>query len=444
MKRRKINFFISVIVLTLVTIFIYLLERTGYPQRDLFRYLYFIPIGYAAFYFGASGGFYMGIASTALYIPLLIADLDKTGFDSRSIEIQVTLIIFIILGFTAGYLFEKNQKKKTDYHILYRLSKTMTSSILPEKIYNDFLKTTLRILNALRGVILIKDNNYFFIGANLGYKEDERYLLKTFNSEPQSTILNLVYSTGKNLIVNNPSFDSRFTISREQSSLCKQFIVLPIAEKNSKIGLLLIEGKRNNNVFNKEEIKLLNTALSTLSLAISNINLHNLATIDGLTNLYVHRYFEKRLEREINDAKKNNHNLSLIMADIDKFKTINDTYGHQQGDIVLQEVARIIIKNSISDFVPCRYGGEEFAIICPKQDKFEAARYAEKIRQLIENHIFILKDTEVKITLSLGVSSFPADTSYAKQLVEKSDQALYQAKQTGRNRVCIDQTNSIS
>ena len=444
MKNRKLYFFLIVAILTIVTAVIYFLEKTGYAQKDIFRYLYFIPIGIAAFYFGTAGGFYMGVTSTVIYIPILITDLEKNGLGAHNLEMLVTLFIFIFLGFTSGYLSEKNQKKKTDYHTLYRLSKAMTTNILTEKIYNDFLKTALKVTSAQRGVILVKDSNYFNIKAIFGYKEEDRYLLKTFNSEPQSTILNLVHSASKNLIVNNPVLDPRFIIPSEQYVNCKQFIILPIFEKNLKLGVLLLEGKKNDRPFTKEEVKILNTALATLCLVIQNNNLHNLATIDGLTNLYVHRYFEKRLELEIAESKRESHNLSLIMADIDKFKSINDTYGHQQGDLVLQEVAKIILRTTNQKSIACRYGGEEFAIILPELDKFGAAQQAEKIRSAIENQIFVLKETEVKITISLGVATFPQDTLYGKELVEKADQALYQSKQTGRNRVCISQINEGS
>ena len=189
----------------------------------------------------------MGVASSVVYIPLLFADLEANGLTSKSIELQATLILLVILGFTGGYLFETNQRKKTDYHTLYRLTRSMTNNVLPRKIYNDFLKIALKTMSANRGVILIKDNNYFDVKSICGYKEDEKYLLKTFNSEPQSTILNLVYSTGKNLVVNNPILDPRFAIPSDQRSKCGQFIILPISGKNTKLGVILIEGKRNNS-----------------------------------------------------------------------------------------------------------------------------------------------------------------------------------------------------
>jgi len=441
-KSRKLKFFLAVAQIVIVTIAVYWLEQKNTPSSFLFRYLYLFPIVYSAYFFGTSGGFYAAAISSSLYIPILIINILIYGVEQKNIELIITIGIFLVLGSTFGALIEKTTKSKINYKALYKINRAIASNLMIDKIYYDFLKTILQVLRYTKGLIVVKENNYFDIKVNIGYQEEERHLLKKLNSEPQSTILNLVFSTKKNLIANNPLFDSRFIIPQDQK--IAPFALIPIGYRDYKVGVLVLETKSSGQKFEPTEIKLLNTVTSHLALAIQNISLHDLATTDGLTGLFVHRYFDKRLEIELKKLSEPNQNLSLIMADIDKFKMINDAYGHQQGDLVLKEIAKIITKSIPNQYVACRYGGEEFALIAPNQNKFEAARVAEVVRKNVEQNTFFLKNNEVRITLSLGIATAPQDTKFPKELTEKADSALYQAKQTGRNKVCLYQTPSTN
>jgi len=127
------------------------------------------------------------------------------------------------------------------------------------------------------------------------------------------------------------------------------------------------------------------------------------------------------------------------MIDIDFFKNYNDAHGHQAGDLILQRIAKEMMENTrVSDIV-CRYGGEEFVIICPELEKRAALQMAEKLRQIVENIELpsIENHEKSKLTISSGVASFPDDGETAFRLIRNADKALYKAKETGRNRVCV-------
>ncbi len=163
---------------------------------------------------------------------------------------------------------------------------------------------------------------------------------------------------------------------------------------------------------------------------------YKLATIDGLTELYNHRYFQETLKNQIEISKRYGQPFSLIIIDIDFFKKFNDTYGHQAGDAVLKQVAQTLKKNSrTTDFV-CRYGGEEMSIILPNTNAEEALFNAERVRKAIAEKEFQLNATEKgNVTISVGVSTFPDNAETAQDLIEYADKGLYYAKEHGRNQV---------
>ena len=163
---------------------------------------------------------------------------------------------------------------------------------------------------------------------------------------------------------------------------------------------------------------------------------YKLATTDGLTELFNHRYFQDMMKQQIEQSKRYNSKFSLIMIDIDYFKQFNDKYGHQAGDAVLRQVAAILKKNTrISDYV-CRYGGEEMAIILPNTAYEETMKNAERIRKAVEETPFKLSLTqEGQVTISLGIASYNGEEETAQDIIKRADNALYKAKENGRNQV---------
>ena len=177
--------------------------------------------------------------------------------------------------------------------------------------------------------------------------------------------------------------------------------------------------------------------------AIEYAQTKRLANTDGLTGLYNRRSFQERLQQEVDRANRYYRPLSLIMIDIDHFKTYNDTYGHLQGDDILVEVARTLQKLSRTSDIVARYGGEEFALILPETDSASAEVLGKRLQEHIESHTFPGEEQLPGhvLTISVGIASYtPPDTKEA--LLEAADMALYQAKREGRNRVAVWQRNA--
>jgi len=176
-----------------------------------------------------------------------------------------------------------------------------------------------------------------------------------------------------------------------------------------------------------------------LCLLMENVALREEAITDGLTQLYTYRYFELRLRNEFERAQRYKTPLSLVFVDIDHFKRINDSYGHEEGNVVLRTVSQVLKKSTRRVDLVARYGGEEFCVVLPQTELAGAQQYAENLRKMVEETPFVLLGSEpVKVTVSIGVSSYPRlQASSSEELVKLTDDALYQAKESGRNRVCV-------
>ena len=161
------------------------------------------------------------------------------------------------------------------------------------------------------------------------------------------------------------------------------------------------------------------------------------STKDFLTGLNNVRNFNRFLYDVTKSAKEKGEKLSLLMIDIDFFKKVNDTFGHAEGDVVLRELGKILLKNCRSFDIASRNGGEEFSILLLDCPRIQALQLAERIRSSIEIYQFILSnETQINITVSIGVASYPEDTNEIEKLLELADMKLFDAKRTGRNKVC--------
>jgi len=217
------------------------------------------------------------------------------------------------------------------------------------------------------------------------------------------------------------------------------FASFPITTNGRLTGLLALAGEAVDQMSAETEV-FLGQVANQAHIVMENSRLfervRNLSIRDSLTDLFNHRHSIELVASEFERVGRYEGGVSLVMADIDHFKKINDEYGHPAGDIVLREVARLLrdtLRNV--DFLG-RYGGEEFIAILPHTGHDEARQTAERLRKSVENHAIRVGDKELRITVSLGVATYPGgniDTPNA--LVGAADQALYRAKEAGRNRV---------
>ncbi|WP_411822218.1 diguanylate cyclase [Leptospira sp. 'Mane'] len=217
-------------------------------------------------------------------------------------------------------------------------------------------------------------------------------------------------------------------------------IIVPLNAKGKVNGLLVLGEKMTTEEFLEDEKEFMTTLANLAGIAVDNARLYELATVDMMTGLKIHHYFQTKLKEEMERCRKKGTKLALLFTDVDKFKVFNDTYGHQAGDVVLIEVARQLINAGQRHHIPARYGGEEFCLVMPGATEEEAYAKGEEIRKSVE--AMVVKNpndgADLKVTLSVGVSTFRSTDRNNKDLIERADKALYQAKHSGRNRtICF-------
>jgi diguanylate cyclase (GGDEF)-like protein len=165
--------------------------------------------------------------------------------------------------------------------------------------------------------------------------------------------------------------------------------------------------------------------------------IYRLMTIDGLTEVHNKRYFQEMLDREVSRSSRYDRVFAVVLFDIDHFKKINDTYGHLAGDAVLRQLGAIVRNKVRRDDIVARVGGEEFGILLPEVGRDGGADVARKLREMVESTDFRFENTTIDVTISLGVSQWEPGVKDAQDLVARADAKLYEAKNSGRNRVCV-------
>ena len=212
------------------------------------------------------------------------------------------------------------------------------------------------------------------------------------------------------------------------------YFLFTLQGKTGKIGYLVVKGMPQEH---HEKFTILG---HQFALALRRIKLYHeierVAVTDSLTELHTRRYTIERFQEELKRSQARGMKLSFLMVDVDHFKTFNDQYGHLMGDQILREVGKLIQESTREIDIAGRFGGEEFCVILPDTDRPGARYAAERIRQAVEAGSIKAYDVEVKITVSLGVSTYPEDGTRIEELTDKADWALYRAKREGRNRIC--------
>jgi diguanylate cyclase (GGDEF)-like protein len=236
------------------------------------------------------------------------------------------------------------------------------------------------------------------------------------------------------------TYDSVFPKSCSIRVRAQSFLGLPLLVEDRVIGVFALTSRKPGGFtgYNKH---VLSIVCNQAALSIADAQLHEeverLATTDGLTGLLNHRRFQERLIEEFERHARQPQPFSILMMDVDHFKKINDRFGHPVGDQVLRRVAEVLTSLTRKVDSAARYGGEEFVVMLVNTDRRSASKLAERIRLAVERMAFEVNGTRVPITLSVGVATYPNDTGERSEIVGMADKALYLAKKTGRNRVCL-------
>lgn len=259
-----------------------------------------------------------------------------------------------------------------------------------------------------------------------------------------SGIAGQVAQSGNPLLVSDILADPRFVVGRRPRFKTGSFVSVPLCWKGETLGVLNLSDKGGGSPFGQPDLDLLTTLSGHVASLISRArttegarHLERLSITDPLTELYNRRFLERRMDEELARSTRHGLKLSVMMLDMDSFKLYNDLCGHQAGDAALRKVAAVLRRSVREMDVVTRYGGEEFCILLPDTPKIDAVYVAERIRYGIEQEFFPGEEglPGSRMTVSIGIASFPENGTTAHELVSTADAALYQAKAEGRNRV---------
>ena len=332
---------------------------------------------------------------------------------------------------------EQYERKIYDLKQLIEISKGLNSTLEYNILIDSILLTCMGQMQLLMaGIFLKKGIGHEDFALHRNYKGFEVDHSIEYDIEPDSELVRFIEKNSKcytlteleEVISNDRSFNILKTLNPT--------LIVPLMGKGILNGMIILGERIINRNFTEYEKEYLIDIAQLAGIAIHNASLYEMATTDMMTKLKIHHYFHTLLIEEMERASRLSRPLSLIMADIDHFKVLNDTYGHQAGDMVLINVARIM-KDSIRHIdVASRYGGEEFAIILPGTEIHESLIVAERIRQHIEKSYVSYDGNELRATISIGVTEYDPELDKTKNtFIERADKAMYISKRNGRNLV---------
>ena len=307
-------------------------------------------------------------------------------------------------------------------------------------LYTAIVEAMARAVGAGIGAIAapIPGEQALGVTATYGYPS---VVVEHVRQAPGEGILGRVFATAQPVVVRDVTEVPDHARRRRYRS--SSYLAFPICGAEGPLAVVAVTDKTDGSPFDDRDLALVTSLSGPAALALTREDfrertrdLAHLATVDGLTGLFNRRYFETRLEQEIQRQRRQFDGLALLMVDLDNFKELNDTQGHLVGDKVLREVGDIL-RRAVRIFDLCaRYGGEEFVILMPGANAPTALRIAERIRKQVEQHFGAGSRFGAAPTVSVGVSA-AASTTTRETLIAQADSALFQAKTTGKNIVCL-------
>jgi diguanylate cyclase (GGDEF)-like protein len=373
-----------------------------------------------------------------------LEDFERIAFHNRQFEVLILpfrqsdgsyLIRIVLKDITNFIRLEKELlKRNKELIIINTLSSAFISSENMDLVMEELIEKVLLITDFHAGFLMLKEDEHLKLRTSKGLSSDLQDFITTGGIEPLCTdtlkIPEPMYIVERSVI-------SKIPVLREEGLV---FIAaIPLISNHKVMGLLFL-ASRVTRQMDFDFAALLSLVGNHVSHIIDKIKLFQetkrLSITDGLTGLYNSRYFYRYLDIEISRTKRYGSSFSLMLFDIDNFKRLNDTYGHQSGDEVLQELARIFKSVSRETDIVVRYGGEEFVIILPNTSEEEAITLANRILQSVQETTMKINATDsVSVTVSGGVASFPQNASTAKGLLNAADSAMYAAKTAGKNTI---------
>ena len=340
------------------------------------------------------------------------------------------------------------EKKIYDLEQLLDIAKSFCQNLDFSNLLESIVYICMAQMHVLGAEIFVRDlitNENFILETSKDFLSDKKTMLPV--STPIATILNSEKRplTFDELKKNCPDCEHLKILEALNPTL-----IVPLIQKNHLNGMLILQERiaiEDDASYSEYEINQIMSIASLASVAINNAALLEMSSTDMMTHLRLKYFFYNVLTDKLDHALANKDKLSVIMFDIDFFKRFNDTYGHACGDYVLQTVAKIIKSSIRGQDMASRYGGEEFTVLLNETSMDDAMIVAERIRSKVEQFDFCYEDRHVKVTISLGVTTFDINlnpVTSAKQLVDQADKALYVSKRSGRNRVTFADPKIIS
>ncbi|MEB3221661.1 MAG: diguanylate cyclase [Candidatus Sericytochromatia bacterium] len=415
---------------------------------------------------------------TAIAVPLKLSGavvgelyLDREGADGRLFEEGDVLHASrladqAVLAVRNAAAASEMAQRSRQLEMLNELAEKINETLVVDEVLNLVVQLTLEVTQAERGFLMLRDENAGdVLVCRAAFDRSGGALL---DERISMSICQKVLSTGQAITVVDATTDEEFQTAKSIMSLnLRTLMCVPLQAKGKSLGVLYVDSQAVVTTFTEKDLDLLRAIAGHSSGAIENATLYTSlnhraaeleqalemyrraeheATTDMLTGLYNRRFFQDQSAREIELSKRQHRNMAVIMLDVDHFKKFNDTYGHAVGDEVLKVVGRVLPQIVRASDIPCRFGGEEFVVLCPDTDAPGAARVADRIREAICN--VEMTDLEGKpvrqITASLGVSCLLPTDERVAEMLERADTALYACKAGGRNQVQIWREGMLS
>lgn len=333
--------------------------------------------------------------------------------------------------------------KYEELTVLYESAETVATVMNLEEVSRRILDQAAEILEVDHASLMLLDDEQaqLDVVAARGLRSDTTGKVKVRLGEG---ISGTVAASGQAILIEDLSTHPVYSREARADQEWTSLISVPLKVRDRVLGVLNVNNKKSGSPFSSGDLKMLMALAQLAAISIQNARTYQNAITDRLTSLYNYGYFREQLDRTMEECRLAGESLSLLMFDIDHFKNFNDVNGHELGNVALVGVASLAMVNSrqTGDRVPdlvARYGGEEFMILLRGVSPERALEVAERVRARVESERFPGGENQPfgRVTISMGVASFPQDAENGDELINRADEALYQAKRGGRNRVCV-------